>query len=149
MDELEGWLSAMLSNLSDSEQRALARKIGVKLRRSQASRIASQLNPDGSTFDPRKPQRKTKAREASGRIRREMFAKLRTARHLKMSTSAEEVSIGFLGRTAQIARVHQDGLQDEVSPGGPVVRYPARQLLGFTKEDVEAIKDVILESISR
>lgn len=149
MDELEGWLSAMLSNLSDSEQRALSRKIGVKLRRSQASRIASQLNPDGSTFDSRKPQRKTKAREASGRIRREMFAKLRTARHLKMSTSAEEVSIGFLGRTAQIARVHQDGLQDEVSPGGPVVRYPARQLLGFTKEDVEAIKDVILESISR
>lgn len=149
VDELESWLSAMLAKLSDAEQRALARRIGVTLRRSQASRIASQLNPDGSPFDPRKPQRKTKAREASGRIRREMFAKLRTIRHLKLITNAEGVSIGFLGRTAQIARVHQEGLKDEVSPGGPTVLYPERRLLGMSREDVEAIKDMILETISR
>lgn len=149
MAELESWLSAMLSKLSDAEQRGLARRIGVKLRRSQAIRIADQLNPDGSKFDPRKPQRTTKAREASGRIRREMFSKLRTVRHLKLITSPDGVSIGFIGRTAQIARVHQDGLKDEVSPGGPVVRYPARQLLGMTDDDIEAIKDMILDSVSR
>ncbi len=148
MGDLEAWLGALLTQIDGTAQRKLAREIGQSLRRTQARRIAAQLNPDGSAFEARKPQQQTKARQRPGRIRRDMFAKLRTTRHLKLQVTEDGVSIGFLGRTARIARVHQDGLRDEVQPGGPTVKYPERQLLGFTSEEIESIKDMLLAHIT-
>lgn len=73
-----------------------------------------------------------------------MFAKLRTARHLRLQASEDAVTIGFLSRTSRIARVHQEGLTDQVKPGGPEYRYPVRELLGFTDAEREHIKDLLL-----
>ncbi len=77
-----------------------------------------------------------------------MFAKLRTAKFFKVSVNDEGVAVGFLGRTARIARVHQEGLPDTVEQGGPTYRYPARPLLGFTEEDRELIRDLLLEHVT-
>jgi phage gpG-like protein len=32
--------------------------------------------------------------------------------------------------------------------GGPKVRYPARQLLGFTEQDTEMIRDALLSHLA-
>jgi phage virion morphogenesis protein len=149
LTSLEEWMTPLLAALSERQRRDVARKIGQALRRSQASRIAAQKAPDGSAYQPRKPQQATtKARQQAGTIRRTMFAKLRTAKNLKVSVSDEGVAVGFLGRTARIARVHQEGLPDTVEKGGPTYRYPARQLLGFTQEDREAIRDLLLQHVT-
>ncbi len=142
---LEDWITPLLSGLAPAQRRNLARAIGQNLRRSQASRIAAQQNPDGSAYEPRKPG---KARQQQGRIRRTMFAKLRTPRHFRVQADEGGAAIGFLSRAARIARVHQEGLRDAVEPGGPEYQYPARQLLGFTDAEREQIKDMLLDHFS-
>lgn len=142
---LEDWVTPLLARLEPAERRKLARTIGQTLRRGQASRIAAQQNPDGSAFEPRKP---SKARQQQGRIRRAMFAKLRTTRHLRLEADEGGAAIGFFSRTARIARVHQEGLKDAVEPGGPEYQYPARALLGFTDAEREQIKDLLLGQLS-
>jgi phage virion morphogenesis protein len=88
-------------------------------------------------------------REKEGRIkRRAMFAKLRTARYFKVETSSEGLAIGFSGRAARLARVHQEGASSDVAPGRSY-KYPVRQLLGFTPAEREMIRDKLLEHITR
>lgn len=141
---VESWAEPLLAALTPAKRRALARSIGQSLRRSQAARIASQMNPDGSAYEPRKP---SKGRLQKGSIRRTMFEKLRSARHLKVQVEDDGVAIGFFGRTARIARVHHLGLRDEVEPGGPEYQYPARKLLGLTDAEREQIKDLLLQHL--
>lgn len=147
LQALEDWLGPLLAKLTPQEQRKLARQVGQDLRRSQAKRIAAQQSPDGTAYSPRKPPPTTKAREKKGAIRKAMFAKMRTARHMKVQVTGEGVAVGFLGRTARIARVHQDGLEDSVEVGGPRYRYPQRSILGFTDEDRQKIREVVLNSL--
>lgn len=144
LQRLEDWAAPLLARLEPVQRNALARRLAAALRRSQQQRIAQQRNPDGSTYAPRKPR----AREKAGRIRRAMFQRLRQAKHLKAGGNASEVWVGFVGRTARIARVHQEGLVDRVAHDGPRVRYERRELLGFTAADVELVQQFLLEHLS-
>jgi len=153
LSALEDWAGALLSQLSPAERRRVAVDVGRELRRSQQKRIAEQRNPDGTAYEPRKPRqfmRNARLREKEGRIkRRAMFAKLRTARFLKVETDSSGLAIGFAGRVARLARVHQEGQTSEVTRGGPSHTYPVRQLLGFTEADREMIRDKLLEHLAR
>ncbi|WP_439587651.1 phage virion morphogenesis protein [Hydrogenophaga sp.] len=150
LQQLEDWAGPLLRQLDAKAQRDLARRIAQELRRSQAQRIAQQRNPDGSTFEPRKksPARTSKARGRNGSIKA-MFAKLRTATHLKLLHEAQGAAIGITGRAARIARVHQYGLHDRVQPGGPVVQYERREVLGFTETEIQLIGNLILSTATR
>ncbi|WP_263143991.1 phage virion morphogenesis protein [Pseudomonas sp. RIT-PI-AD] len=140
---LEQWAGGLLAALEPRERNALARRVAQDLRRSQQKRIAAQLNPDGTAFEPRKPR---KFRVKKGRVK--MLAKLRTARYLKARGDASQASVEFAGRVARIARVHQYGLRDRAEPGAPEVRYPERQPLGFTAEDIERVRDSLLAHLN-
>ncbi|MET3916244.1 phage virion morphogenesis protein [Variovorax sp. OAS795] len=145
LSALEDWVAPLLNKLAPAERRALARQVGQALRRSQAERIAAQQNPDGSAYAARKP---SKARQQKGRIRRTMFEKMRTARHMRMHADEDAVTLGFLSRTSRIARVHQEGLSDRVEAGGPEYRYPRRELLGFSDAERASIKDLLLDRLN-
>lgn len=71
------------------------------------------------------------ARTKQGRIRRQMFAKVRTTKYLKAVASPDSASVEFEDRVQRIARVHHYGLCDRFSRTGPEVRYAERMLLGF------------------
>lgn len=144
---LEDWAGALLGQVSAAGQRHLAKDIAVALRKSQQRRIAQQLNPNGTPFAPRRnvPKLRTK----SGRIKRaKMFAKLRTSTWLKAKAEGSTAVVEFAGRAAKIARVHQEGLSDQVSPKGPRVRYPRRMLLGFGAGDRAGVREVIIDHLS-
>ncbi|MEA9488930.1 phage virion morphogenesis protein [Xanthomonas campestris] len=147
MDELnalETWAAPLLARLQEGERRKLARKIGTALRRSQSQRIGRQQAPDGTPYAPRKEQ----LRDKSGRVKRKkMFAKLRQTKFLKVSASPNEVSVGFVGRVSRIARVHQEGLNESVRPGGPRARYERRVLMGFTADDRQMVYDQLLHHL--
>lgn len=148
VEEVQAKLTALIANLSPQARRQLGRKIGQALRKSQSNRIARQQNPDGSAFEPRKPRKEFGKKK--GRIKRKvMFAKLRTARHLKVRSNGNEISVGFNGSSAAIAAVHQYGLSASPSKNKDFkVQYAQRELLGFSESDVDLIEDLIIEQLS-
>jgi phage virion morphogenesis protein len=145
---LATWAEALLAKLGDSQRRQLNRQIAQDLRRSQCQRIASQRAPDHSNYVPRKHRKDLRAKK--GRIKRQkaaMFVKLRTNKYLKTQQDANLVTVGFFGRIARIARVHQDGLKDKVTKNGVEYQYPARPLLGFSPEDHAIIRESFLRHL--
>lgn len=142
MDELpsvEAYAAALIAALEPAARRELARRIATTLRSRNQKRIADQVNPDGTAFAPRKPQIRHKPK----RIRRQMFARLRTAKYLKATATPNEAIVGFTAAVERIARVHHLGLRDRVNrKTGLEVDYPARQLLGIPPEDEALIAEL-------
>lgn len=139
---LEDWAGALLAKLEPKQRRQLNQGVARKLRRSQQQRIAAQKNPDGTPYAPRKARQPLRSKQ--GRVKQKMFTKLRQARHLKLQSDANTIGIGFIARTARLARVHQYGLRDRPGRNSPDVQYNRRELLGFTDADLDMIRDELL-----
>ena len=148
LSTLEAWAGALLAQLQPGQRRIVTRKIAQDLRRSQAQRIASQQAPDGAPYAARKNRKNLRGKK--GRIKRQkaaMFEKIRTQKNLKIEQDENQLSVGFFGRVARIARVHQEGLTDKVAKKGPAYHYPARPLLGFAANDQALIRDALLRHL--
>jgi phage virion morphogenesis protein len=147
LTQLELWAAPLLAKLAPAQRRQLARTIALDLRRSQQQRIAAQMAPDGTPYAARKrpPALLREKRGAMRRRKNPMFVKLRTARWLKTHVTDEGAEVGFFGRVARLARIHQEGGSDRVTPGGPTATYPARPLLGFAHSERRIIQDRVLE----
>ena len=141
--ELANYLQPLLERLSMGERARLAKQIGRDLRKSQGKRISEHKNPDGSSYTPRRKR----LREQKGKIKRKMFTKIKNTSNLKVLSNADSIAIGFVGRVARIARVHQEGLKDRAEKGAPDVVYPKRELLGFTEQDIKLVEDSFLKHI--
>ncbi|HFF8549466.1 TPA: phage virion morphogenesis protein [Kluyvera cryocrescens] len=148
MDELQqvdAWLTALLASLAPAERKRMLRELAQQLRRTQQQNIRLQRNPDGSGYEPRRVTARTK----QGRIKRQMFSKLRTARYLKATASADSASVQFEGRVQRIARIHHYGLRDRVGRKGPEILYTERRLLGVNDEVETIIHDTLLRWLAR
>lgn len=143
LETLEDWAAGLLGQLEPASRIKLARSIGQALRRSQQQRIIAQQNPDGGKYAPRK-QRNLRGKQGRVKLRVKMFQKLRTASFLHVKGDGNSISLGFTGRVARIARVHQYGLKDRAERGAPETRYERREILGFTTDEFDAIKDMLL-----
>nr|WP_237730830.1 phage virion morphogenesis protein [Lelliottia amnigena] len=144
MHKVDEWLAALLANLEPAARQRMMRELAQELRRNQQNNIRLQRNPDGSGYEPRKVTARTK----KGRIKRQMFSKLRTAKYLKTAASAKSASVQFEGKVQRIARVHHYGLRDRVSRRGPNVRYERRNLLGFNNHASRLIKDLLYQYLN-
>lgn len=143
MDDLQrvdDWLAALLANLEPAARNRMMRQLAQELRRSQQQNIRLQRNPDGTAFEARR----VTARSKKGRIKRQMFAKLRTTKYLKTVATADSASVQFDGKVQRIARVHHYGLRDRVRRNGPEARYPARRLLGVNDEVETITRDTLM-----
>lgn len=142
LEFLSEHLNALLATLSDAERRKFAMMIARKVRASQSQRITRQRNPDGSSYIPRKNLRNKK-----DQIKRKMFMKLKTAKFMKIEKIPDGVTIGFDQRVSRLARIHHDGLVDNLKYNGRTfkVRYAQRILLGFTDAEVEIIENDVLK----
>lgn len=138
-------LEALISSLSAPARKEMARSIAKKLRASQQQNIKRQQAPDGTPFKPRKAQ---PVRSKKGRIKREMFAKLRTAKYMKTYNTSDEAIVQFNDRVQRIACVHHYGLRDRTTPQGKSIIFASRALLGINEEDKATIEKIIIHSIS-
>lgn len=147
LEALEDWAGVLLSKLEPAARSKLARSLAQKLRRSQQQRIKQQHNPDGSPYSARKPR---ELRGKQGRVKRQakMFQKLPKTSYLKAKGDGQAITVGFTGRVARIARVHQYGLKDRAEANAPEVRYKQREVLGFTESDLDLIRDELLLSLT-
>ncbi|MFG0521884.1 phage virion morphogenesis protein [Enterobacter sp. yb_8] len=134
-------LAGLLAALSPAGRRKLAGDIAKELRKSQQQRIKQQKAPDGSPYQARKRQ---PLRAKTGRIKREMFQKLRTSRYMKATGRENSAVVEFTGKVQRIARVHQYGLKDRPNPHSSDVQYAERQLLGFSQNDKDLMEAMII-----
>ncbi|HBT4738916.1 phage virion morphogenesis protein [Klebsiella pneumoniae] len=137
LQEVDAWLDALLAELEPAARKRMMRELAQQLRRSQQKNIRMQRNPDGTAYEPRRVTVRTK----QGRIRRQMFAKLRTTKYLKAVASQDAASVEFESRVQRIARVHHYGLRDRVSRKGPEVKYAERRLLGLNNVTENIIRE--------
>jgi phage virion morphogenesis protein len=138
--------AALLQRIAPAGRRKILRKIARDGRKEQSDRIARQIQPDGQGFAPRKA---SSASARKGQLRsRMMFRKLRMARFLKAGSTDTEAWIGYAGRAAAIARVHQEGLEDSPTRGARKVRYVRRVLLGLSDRQEQQALDTILAELS-
>ncbi len=86
----------------------------------------------------------TSIRSKRGGIRK-MFTRMKTK--IRALNDPNGVSVGLVGGAARIAEIHQYGLRGDVRPGKST-DYPERQLLGFSDDDVEMIREMILNRLA-
>ncbi|MFD3248164.1 phage virion morphogenesis protein [Rahnella aquatilis] len=148
MSELSAFdtrLAGLIAALSPQSRKAMAATIAKRLRKHQQQRIKQQVTPEGQPFTPRRPQ---PLRAKKGRIKREMFAKLRTARYMKAKGTADDAVVEFTGQVQRMAKVHQYGLRDRPSVRAKEMQYPARPLLGLDAEDMKIIENELVLLLS-
>jgi phage virion morphogenesis protein len=141
LQRVDDWLAALLANLEPAARNRMMRQLAQELRRSQQQNIRLQRNPDGTAFEPRR----VTARSKKGRIKRQMFAKLRTTKYLKTAATADTASVQFDRNVQRIAHVHHYGLRDRVRSNGPLVRYEKRRLLGVNNKVNGMISELLLK----
>lgn len=144
LQQVDAWLTALLANLEPAARQRMMRQLAQQLRQIQQSNIRLQRNPDGTAYQARK----TTPRSKQGRIKRQMFARLRTTKYLKTTASTNAASVQFVGQVQRIARVHHYGLRDRVSRKGPKVKYAERRLLGVNGAVEEMTYNMLLHWLS-
>lgn len=143
---IEEWAAGLLAQLRPAERRRVNRAVALELRRNESQRIALQRQPDGSPFAPRHAPKNLRGKK--GKIRRAMFAKLRTARHIRIDATDTDAVVGYTGRAARIAIIHQEGRTDRPGPGQSPVRYPRRRLIGFTRKSRERVLETLAQHLA-
>ena len=130
---LNRWFDQFLQHLEPSQRRELMRRLAQGLRVRFKDRIKQQKEPNGNRFTPRK-------RDQIGNIKHKgtMFNKI--GQRLKTEYSAEKASIGFGGRSAYIAKVHQEGRTIRPTDRAKPTKYPIRELVGFSQADQKWIE---------
>ena len=108
----------------------------------------AQQGPDGSAYPTRKRRKEFKGK--NGRIKRQkaaMFAKIRTAKHLKTKVTGDQIEVGFFGWVARVAHVHHEGLTDNITKKGSKYAYPTRRLLGLSNVDRMLLAESLLRRL--
>jgi len=138
-------LAGLIAALSPAARRRMAADIAKTLRARQQRRIKTQKAPDGTPYAARKRQ-PVKAKK--GRVKREMFAKLRTSRFMKATAGNDAAVVEFTGKVQRMANVHQYGLKDKPGRNSTPVQYDARPLIGFEPDEWMVIQEIITKSLS-
>ncbi|HDN9017554.1 TPA: phage virion morphogenesis protein [Aeromonas salmonicida] len=145
LSRLTQWADGLLASMEPAARRQLAGEMARKLRDSQAGRIRTNIQPDGSPMTPRKPQPKLK--KGRGRLRRKMFFKITSRTWLKASATQSQAVVEFVGSANRLATIHQYGLKDRIK--GREIRYPARELLGITEQERDQLETTLLAHLTK
>lgn len=131
MDAIVGlnhWLDQIALRLEPGQRLELMRRLAQGLRVRHRDRIKQQRDPDGYRFIPRK-------RNQIGRIKRQGALFQNIGKQLKTEYSSDHAAVGFGGRTAFVAKVHQEGENIKPYRYAKPTQYPIRELVGFSKDD--------------
>lgn len=139
-------LAGLIAALSPTARRKMAADIAKTLRARQQRRIKTQKAPDGTPYAARKRQ-PVKAKK--GRVKREMFAKLRTSRFMKATAGNDAAVVEFTGKVQRMVNVHQYGLKDKPGRNSAPVQYASRPLIGFDQDSIQLIENAILMRLSK
>jgi phage virion morphogenesis protein len=144
LHEIDAWLNALLAQLEPAARTKMLREVARDVRRIQQGNITLQRSPDGTAWEPRRVTARTKP----GRIRRKMFAKLKTAKYLKAQANANSAEVKFADIAQRIARVHHYGLRESIDKRGGEIKNTERKLIGVNAEVKKIINSIIYRWLS-
>ncbi len=144
LSRLTSWADGLLASMEPTARRQLAADMARKLRDSQASRIRTNIQPDGSPMTQRKPQPKLK--KGRGRLRKKMFFKISSKTWLKANATPSQAVVEFVGTARRLATIHHYGLKDRIK--GREISYPTRELLGITEQERDQLETTLLAHLS-
>jgi phage virion morphogenesis protein len=142
----EDKLAGLIASQSPAARRRMASDMAKRLRALQQKRIKNQQAPDGTPYAARKRQ---SVKSKKGRVKRAMFAKLRTNRYMKAKGTNDAAVVEFAGKVQRMARVHQEGLRDKPNRYSEAVQYEARPLLGFSLEEKNLVEEIVVSHLSQ
>lgn len=137
MGGFDDYFEHAIAQMSPQGRRKLQNAIGKYLRTANRKRMTAQTGPDGDSWEKRK---------GSGGSSGRMFKKLRTNGHLKLRHQSNGLKMGWFGRVGSIARIHHYGLTERLQYG--TAKYAARELIGITAADTDAIRSIIIEHLA-
>lgn len=145
LGRIEPWIGGLIDRLAPAARRKLAIKLGRLLRKTNAARIARNVEPDGSAMARRK-------KREGRRIKDKMFPKIRKTSALKIRATADGVDVHFanplIGHTAAVHHFGELGFVGRTRRGETIrTRYAARRLLGFAARDIDLITDEVLKHL--
>ena len=143
LHDVEEWLGALLSQLEPAARKKMLHEVAHDVRRIQQNNITMQHSPDGTAWEPRRVTARTKP----GRIRRKMFAKLRTAKFLEAQSNDKEALVTFSSNVQRLARVHHFGLREKLKFNGAYVQYSQRKLLGINSDVELCVENKLLDHL--
>ena len=135
---LDHWLDQIALRLEPTQRRELMRRLAQGLRVRTRDRIKQQRDPDGNRFIPRK-------RNQIGNKKRQGALFQNIGKQLKTEYSADYAAVGFGGRTATVAEIHQQGKTIKPSRYAKATNYPIRALVGFSQDDEKWMREIINE----
>jgi len=138
LEKLATWANPLIEKLSPNERTRLLKQLALLLRRLNQQRITKQVTPNGEKFTPR--------RNVTNKT--PLFAKLKKNRHIKARSTPHSATVSFIGRAGFIASVHHHGLEDYIEKPGPKIKYPTRELLGFSPQDEAEILNFFTRQLS-
>ena len=142
LQAIEGWAAALMERLGPAGCRQLALQIARELRQRNMRRMRAQQGPDGAGWQARKKSRRKNAKTGP------MMRGLAKASWLRASATPAAAVVGFAGRAERIAQIHHYGQRAPVNfPRGPNHDYPARELLGLADEDVQRLRDMVMDRV--
>lgn len=144
LSRLTSWADGLLTSMEPAARRQLSGEMARTLRTSQTQRIRANLQPDGNPMTPRKPLKQLAKKR--GATRRKMFQHLVSPHWLKATSTEHQAIVEFVGSANRLATIHQYGLKDRIK--GREIRYPARELLGITTQEVEQLEELLLIHIA-
>jgi phage virion morphogenesis protein len=121
----------------------MLREVARDVRRIQQQNITAQRSPDGTAWEPRRVTARTKP----GRIRRKMFARLKSTKFLKDSANPWRGEISFTQNVQHIARVHNFGLREKLNEQ-TTIKYEERQSIGLNDKTMQTINDALIKWLS-
>ena len=130
---LDHWLDQIALRLEPTKRRELMRRLAQGLRVRTRDRIKQQRDPDGHRFIPRK-------RNQIGNKKRQGALFQNIGKQIKTEYSADHAAVGFGGRTAIVAEVHQQGKTIKPSRYAKANNYPTRALVNFSQDDEKWIE---------
>ncbi|MBS7819049.1 phage virion morphogenesis protein [Wohlfahrtiimonas chitiniclastica] len=137
-----GALQDLIKALSPVERKKLAKSLGMVVRRSAGQRIKKNVDPEGSAFVPRKPQKYSMKKG-------KMFKRLSQLRRLSIIATDQGVNVQYKsGLDGYIAGVHQFGKSSIVNRKKRLKhKYPVRELFGITNDDQKALEDAVKQHL--
>jgi len=142
LEKISKYADGVISALDNKSRRALAYKIAITMRRQNAMRINTQIEPSGKKFTPRTIYARKKQQ------RRKMFSKIKQRQYLKTKASSNYAQIHFAFSVAQIAKTHHLGLSEKAKTIKKTIYYPKRELLGITAQDLNQIDMIIIQHLT-
>ncbi len=142
VEQFERDLQHLLVGLTDADKlKRIQQAVGEYLKKATRDRIKAQEDIHGASFTPRKPiQSRTAFQRHSQRKR--LLSNITRATFLRSKYRADRLEIGYNGRTAQLARWHNEGSVQRMKAGYHII-VPQREYMGIADADWTEIQSIV------